>query len=99
MWYKTSKKIFVVKNTQGSPLGDKKKRFLVQQILPPEIYELSPIWACTPKGPLCPQEKSFLTRCAVKSFNFALILNFAPNFFAIYTKADRAIKDESIGIL
>ena len=77
------KKFFCLK-TQGSPLGDKKKLFMEQQMLKGKNYELPPIWVCTPMGPLCPQEKSFRARIAVKSFNFALILNFAPKLFKLF---------------
>ena len=61
--------------------NSEKMGFLEAQTLSRKIYEPSPIWARTPMGPLCPQEKSFWVRFPVKSFNFALILNFAPKLF------------------
>ena len=52
-----------------------------QQMPPGKIYKPPPISACTPMGPLCPQKKSAAPSCAVKSFIFALILNFALEIF------------------
>src|SRR5688572_1954100 len=92
-------KNFFIKNIQGSPLGDKKKPFLGQRIPQIPNYELPPIWACTPMGPLCPPKKSAASSFAVKTFVCANFEFRAKNFLNIYAQADRAIKDESIGIL